>query len=118
MSTGDDGVSEHVFRVTDIAKEPIEMLAPIVGYEDLPIVPLEIAVEPLATRLPAVQSHAYIAKERCKKTVPTDGLTIDESASIMLYSMDWKSHDKCLYHALNATLRSKDREKLEPWFCI
>jgi hypothetical protein len=116
VATGGEGVSERILRITDIAQEPMEMLAPIVGYEDLPIVPLEIAVEPLASLLPAVQSHAYATKERCKQNPPSDGLTIDESASIMLYSMHWKPLDKCLYVALNTTLRSKDRENLEPWF--
>jgi len=46
------------------------MLMPIGGYENTPLI----------TILPAIQSHAYIAKERCKK--PADGLTPDESASI------------------------------------
>ena len=61
-----------------------------------------------------IQSYAYTAKQRCEN--PADGLTTDESASIMLYSMGWKPLDKCLYVALNTTLRSKDRDKLEPWF--
>ena len=107
--------AQRILRLSDIAKEPLEMLLPISGYEDMPIVPLEIAVEPLVSFLPAVESYAYAAKQRCKKP-PADGLTIDESASIMLYSMGWKPLDKCLYVALNATLRSIDREKLEPWF--
>jgi hypothetical protein len=101
-------------RVSDIAQESCKMLAPIVGYEDMPLVPLEIAVEPLASLLPAVQSHAVAAKQRCENP-PPDGLTIDESASIMLYTMGWRPLDKCLYVALNATLRSEDRDKLEPW---
>ncbi|CAF4407367.1 unnamed protein product [Rotaria sp. Silwood2] len=91
------------------------MNAPIAGYEDTPIVSLENAVEPLISFLPTIQRYAAIAKGRCK-TPPADSLTLDESASIMLYSMDWKPRNECLYVALNATLRSKDRKKLEPWF--
>ena len=64
--------------------------------------------------LPLVQTYAYVAKQRCTK--PADGLTQDESAAIMLYTMGWKPRDKCLYVVLNATLREKDREKLTPWF--
>jgi hypothetical protein len=30
--------------------------------------------------------------------------------------MSWKPDDECLYIALNATLRSEDRNKLKPWF--
>jgi hypothetical protein len=43
-------------------------------------------------------------------------LYCDESASIVLYSIQWMSHDKCLYFVLNATLRDKNREKLKLWF--
>ena len=102
-------------RVSDIADEPMEMLAPIVGYEDLIVETLETAIEPLIGILSNLESHAYTAKERCKKP-PPDGLTVDESAAIMLYTMSWIPRNKCLYDVLNATLRSEDRDKLEPWF--
>ncbi|CAF4918695.1 unnamed protein product, partial [Rotaria magnacalcarata] len=55
-----------------------------------------------------------MAKEKCKK--PADGLTHDESASIMLYSMGWEPIEQCLYFALNAALRSEDRGNLDPWY--
>jgi hypothetical protein len=87
---------------------------PISGYEEMPLVSLEKAVEPLVPILPAVKSYAYAAKKQCKK--PADNLSQDESASIMLYSMGWEPLDKCLYCALNATLRSKNRANLKPWF--
>jgi hypothetical protein len=119
MATGGGGgegnETQRILRLSDIAKEPLEILMPIGGYEEMPIVPLEIAVESLVSFLPSIQSYAYTAKQRCKDP-PPDDLTIDESASIMLYSMGWKPLDKCLYVALNATLRSPDRDKLEPWF--
>ncbi|CAF4634970.1 unnamed protein product [Rotaria sp. Silwood1] len=110
-----DNHMQQFLRVSDISQEPHEMLMPITGYEDVPLESLENAVEPLVHLLPKVQSFACAAKEKCKKP-PADGLTLDESAAIMLYSMGWKPHDKCLYIALNATLRSRDREKLQPWF--
>jgi hypothetical protein len=90
------------------------MLMPIGGYENTPLVTLEIAIEPLIAFLPSIQTHAYIAKERCKKLV--DDLTPDESASIMLYTMGWQPYDKSLYVVLNKTLRSTDRQILTPWF--
>jgi hypothetical protein len=109
--------AQHILRFTDIAEEPLEFLPPIGGYGKMPLVSLEEAVEPLVPILPNVQSHAYIAKQRCKK--PADELTPDESASIMLYTMGWKPLDECLYFVLNQTLRSpgSDRQqKLEPWY--
>ncbi|CAF3572532.1 unnamed protein product [Rotaria sp. Silwood1] len=81
----------------------------------MPLVSLEEAVAPLVSILPEVQHYASVAKQQCK-TVPADGLTRDESASIILYTMDWKPHEECVYVVLNATLRDRDRQKLIPWF--
>jgi hypothetical protein len=110
-----EDMTQRILRLSDIAQEPLEMLMPISGYENMPLVSLEIVVEPLVSFLPAVQTYAYVAKERCQRP-PADGMTIDESVSIMLYMMGWTPLDKCLYVALNAALRSVDRNKLKPWF--
>ncbi|CAF4209711.1 unnamed protein product [Adineta steineri] len=115
MATGGNVDQQQYTRVSDIVKEPQKMLMPIRGYEKVPLVSLEEAVTPLISILPEIQDYAYVAKQRCK-SVPPDGLTQDESASIMLYSMEWKPHEECLYFALNATLRTEDRRKLERWF--
>ncbi|CAF3935198.1 unnamed protein product [Adineta steineri] len=115
MATGRNVDRQQCTRVSDIVNEPQEMLMPIRGYEKMPIVSLEEAVIPLILILPEIQDYAYVAKQRCK-SVPPDGLTQDESASIMVYSMEWEPHEECLYFALNATLRSEDRRKLKPWF--
>jgi hypothetical protein len=57
----------------------------------------------------------YAAKKKCRKP-PANSLSIDESASIILYSMKWEPQEQCLYHVLNQTLRSEQRKKLKPWF--
>ncbi|CAF1309004.1 unnamed protein product, partial [Rotaria sp. Silwood1] len=117
MATGgeEEAIEQRILRITDIVQEPLEFIAPIGGYEEMPLVSLEEAVKPLVPILPTVQSHAYVAKQRC--TNPADGLTQDESASIMLYTMGPKPLDKCLYFVLNDTLRSPEREqKLKPWY--
>ncbi|CAF1377463.1 unnamed protein product, partial [Rotaria sp. Silwood1] len=116
MATGGENekMAQRVLRLTDIAEEPSEFLMPISGYEKMPLVSLEEAVEPLVPILPVVKSYAHAAKQKSKKTA--DNLTPDESASIMLYSMGWEPLEECLYFALNATLRSTNRAKLKPWF--
>ncbi|CAF1593699.1 unnamed protein product [Rotaria sp. Silwood1] len=111
---GEEAITQRYLRITDIAKEPLDFLSPICGYEKMSLVSLEEAVEKLVDLLPTIQSHAYIAKQKCKK--PSDGLSQDESASIMLYTMGWEPLDECLYFVLNDTLRSANREKLKPWF--
>ncbi|CAF1302171.1 unnamed protein product, partial [Adineta steineri] len=115
MATSGNVDPQQYTRVSDIVKEPQTMLMPIEGYEEMPIVPLEEAVVPLVSIVPKIQNFVYVAKQR-SKSVPADNLTQDESASIMLYSMDWEPQEKCLYFALNATLRTEDRKKLKPWF--
>jgi hypothetical protein len=115
MATGGDDAAQQYARVSDINEEPLEMHMPIRGYERMPLVSLEEAIAPLVSILPEIQDYAYVAKQRAKP-VPADGLTRDESASIILYSMEWEPHDECLYFALNTTLRAEDRRKLKPWF--
>lgn len=105
----------HIQRIADIDKEPFGTLAAISEYDDMILVSLEVAVEPLISLLPDIQDYASDAKARCRKA-PVDRLSNDESASIMLYTMGWKPIDQCLHIALNKTLRSKDRDRLEPWF--
>ncbi|CAF1658650.1 unnamed protein product [Rotaria sp. Silwood1] len=107
-----DEITQRILCISDIDKEPEEILAPIHGYDQMLLMSLEEAVQPLVPILPAVQDYAYMAKEKYKK--PEDGLTQDESASIMLYSMGWEPLEQCLYFALNAALRSTDRQKLDP----
>jgi len=116
MATDDreDALIQRVRRITDIAQEPLEFLSAITGYEKMPLVSIDEAVEPLVTILPLIKNQTYTAKMRCRN--PANGLTQDESSSIMLYTMEWYPSNECLYFLLNATLRMKDRTKLKPWF--
>ena len=111
----DDDELQHNQRISDFAAEPRTILLPIKGYEKQPLVSLEEAIEPIVPFVPDVKQMAYVAKTKCKKP-PANNLSIDESASIMLYSMDWEPQNECLYYVLNATLRAENRRKLVPWF--
>ncbi|CAF4814632.1 unnamed protein product, partial [Rotaria magnacalcarata] len=62
---GEEATIQRILRITDIADEPLRFIVPIGGYEEMPLVSLEKAVEPLVSILPAVQSHAYVAKQMC-----------------------------------------------------
>jgi hypothetical protein len=112
----DNNENQHNQRFSDIAGECCQMLMPIVGYEKQPLVSLEDAIEPIVPFVPEVKRMAFVAKRKCQKT-PANGLTIDESASIILYSLDWLPKEQCLYHVLNKMLRAKNRNQLiSPWF--
>ena len=104
-------------RLVDIAEEPKKLLLPIEGYEKMPLVTLEEAVEPIVDLLPDVKSKVYIAKFNSES--PKGGLTVDLSAAIMLYTMGKNSENLPLYYILNSILRSKESdrsEQLKPWF--
>ncbi|CAF4904815.1 unnamed protein product, partial [Rotaria magnacalcarata] len=116
MATSASGEkSDHfILRLTDIVEESLRLLPPIDGYEEMPLVSLEEAVAPLESLLPSIQQYVYAAKQRCQ--APADGLSLDESAAIRLFTMVWEPLDECLYVALNAVLRSQQRSFLKPWF--
>ena len=101
-------------RLTDLAENVQEELISLSGYENLPVVSLEDAIQPLVELIPNLQERVDIVKRKC--TNPADELTVDQSASIMLYSMSWTPAENSLYRHLNATLRSNKRDNLKPWF--
>ena len=104
----------HAHRFSDLVSEPLNMLLPIQGYEKLPAVSLEEAIVPLIPIVEDIEQMVWIVKEKCIR--PKDGLTSDELASIMLYTMEWQPSDKSFYILLNSALRTAKRDKLRPWF--
>ncbi|CAF0895557.1 unnamed protein product [Didymodactylos carnosus] len=92
-----------------------EHLIPIEGYQHLPLVSVEKAVETLEMLVPDIQRRAYFAKQYCDglSSSTLGPLTTDEAAAIYLYTTEWHHS---LYVALNQILRSKQRSRLlEPW---
>jgi hypothetical protein len=111
----DDNDVQHWERFSDIEAKPCRKLMPIQGYADKPLVSLEEAVEPLVTLVHDIRRMVVCAKWKCANP-PPDKLTIDQSAAIKLYSMQWAPKEKCLFVVLNTTLRNEDRDQLTPWF--
>jgi hypothetical protein len=101
-------------RFADMGVLSKRMLAPIEGYEKMQIVSLEEAVKSLVNIVPKIERNVFIVKQNCEE--PEDGLTSDESASIMLYTYESQPHEHSLYVILNTALRSEQRQKLIPWF--
>lgn len=80
----------------------------------MPLVSLEEAVTPLVSLVPNIEQMVWIVKQNCIR--PKDGLSPDESASIMLYTIQWEPYDQSFYVILNTALRAANREELKPWF--
>ena len=68
-------------------------------FQQIPIVSLEQAVEPLISILPTIKTYVHMVKQKCLN--PADGLTSDESAAIMLNSVTWQPLNECFYTILN-----------------
>lgn len=115
MTSTYEHITHDPYRFVDITEEPGRMLPPLRGYEDLPLVSLEKATDPLVSHIPDIQDMVHMVRSHCVE--PKDGLTMDESASIMLYSMEWLPRENSFHRILNRTLRDINREQiLPPWF--
>ncbi|CAF3014489.1 unnamed protein product [Rotaria socialis] len=114
MASAYEHVAHDWSRFADVVEESRETFSQLQGYEIMPLVSLEKATDPLIPHVPEI-AHMVDAVRR-NLIEPKDGLTNDESASIMLYSMQWIPKECSFYHALNKTLRDINREKLiPPW---
>ena len=106
--------SSSLSRFLDISSAPQRMLAPIAGYEKMPLVSLEEAVQPLLQEVPEVNQMVWRVKQDCES--PAGWVTPDQSASIMLYTMGWFPSEDSLCFILNERLRSAERCALKQWF--
>jgi hypothetical protein len=104
---------QHLQRVVENFLPSDKTTKPIASFDALPIVSLEKAVESLVSLVPDVNEMVSKVKAKCDK--PKDDLSSNESASIMLYSLEWTPRENSFYVILNNTLRSEDDEKLKPW---
>lgn len=114
-------------RIVDyIAEEPTSKIRntvksatidsdPIIGYAQEPLLPLFKACAPLTNIIHNLSFYVEMALKETPE-IPPDGLTIDESASIRLYTIEWDEPYQSLYSMLNNTLKKNDRELLRPYF--
>ena len=108
--------TEERNRVTadlDIDSHP--GLNPILGYAKVPLLPLVKACAPLNHIIHDLPAYVQLALYETPK-IPPNGLTVDESASIRLYTIEWNKPHRSLYSMLNYALKTDDREDLQPYF--
>ncbi|CAF3111335.1 unnamed protein product [Rotaria sp. Silwood2] len=90
-------------------------ISPIVGYAEEPLLPLAEACAPLIDIINNLSVYVQLALDETPES-PPDGLTVDESAAIRLYTIEWERPHRSLYSMLNHTLKSTNREELRPYF--
>ncbi|CAF1208538.1 unnamed protein product [Adineta steineri] len=83
------------------------------NYEQISIITLEDAVKPLVLYVPEVNDMVQLVKQKCQQ--PKENLSIDESASIMLYTMEWKTKQDSFRYICNQKLKSNNSDELYPW---
>jgi hypothetical protein len=100
---------------TNIINGVIADADPIVGYAQEPLLSLFQACTPLINLIHNIFFYVQMALNETPET-PSDGLTIDESAAIRLYTIEWVEPHRSLYSMLNHTLKKDGREHLRPYF--
>ena len=101
-------------RVTaDVDIDSHPGLNPILGYAKVPLLPLVKACAPLNHIIHDSPAYVQLALYETPK-IPPIGLTVDESASIRLYTIEWNKPHRSLYSMLNYALKTDDREDLQP----
>ena len=90
-------------------------ISSITGYANVPLLPLSKACAPLVGIIHDILSLVQTAINETPE-VPPDGLTIDESAAIRLYTMQWPNPHSSLYKMLNCAFKMGNRNELQPYF--
>lgn len=121
-----DSPMRQSHRIVDVIEEPSVTkvnnindikagLMPITGYAEEPLLSLSEACSPLINILHDLSLYVQTAVDETPEQ-PPDGLTINESAAIRLYTMEWHKPHPSLYSKLNFALRNTDRDSLRPYF--
>ncbi|CAF5113244.1 unnamed protein product, partial [Rotaria magnacalcarata] len=90
-------------------------LEPVIGYAAEPLLPLAKACSPLESIIFDLLHYVKMALDEIPDE-PPDDLTIDETAAIRLYTIEWEKPHRRLYSMLNYTLNTASREELRPYF--
>jgi hypothetical protein len=108
-------MQEIIVNITNPFSDISADIHPLVEYADEPLLPLLKACAPLNEILHNISFYVQLALSETPEQ-PPDELTVDESAAIRLYSIEWEGPHRSLYSMLNYTLQSNNREELRPYF--
>ncbi len=128
----EDVISDNSRRFLDASEEPNRWLTPIEGYEEKPLVSLEESVQRLKKLIDDNQTKILVEEIHIQNFLAVldrniwlaknnssnfqGDLSLDESAAIHLYTMQWSDSDDNLCTILNKILRAEERNILKPWF--
>ena len=98
------------------------MRGPLRGFfpSSLEVTSLAVALQHVGTMFPHLDGVngrcVKMALRHAKRAVKVHTtMTLDDAASIVLYTMEEEPRETSLYYVLNAALRSQDRAQVRPW---
>ncbi|CAF4025726.1 unnamed protein product, partial [Rotaria sp. Silwood1] len=100
-------VVDEIQQVLNELNKVDTYFSPIIGYAEEPLLPLSEVCAPLADILHNLSFYMQLALDETPEN-PPDGLTIDESAAVRLYTIEWERPHRSLYSMLNYTLKGGD----------
>jgi len=86
---------------------------PFDEYERQPLVSFDKSIESLVSIVPEIRQMVDSVKEKFSQSHCS--LSFDESASIILYALKWKTSQTTFEYLLNQTLRKQDPQELIFW---
>lgn len=84
------------------------------GYENMSVMSLEKATTQLSEVVKDLKQMVWTVIQNCRD--PSDNLTTDESAAIMLLTLIWFDGETTFANVLNETIASNDDSNIERWF--
>ncbi|CAF0986053.1 unnamed protein product [Adineta steineri] len=101
-------------RFIDAGQEFIQSLPPIDEFQNDTSLSLEEVIFDVRKWIPYHDQIVAYAKKKSSK--PKDGLTVDESASINVYTMEETKPERSICVQLDRAFRSKEKNQLQSWF--
>ncbi|UJR32292.1 hypothetical protein I4U23_019756 [Adineta vaga] len=102
---------KHHWRIFDMIEQSKKMALVIDGYDEIPLVTLKKAIEPLKFHVFQLDDMMQLVQDNCQQSI--DNLSIDESSSIMLYTIEWITKETSFCYIFNQKLNSNN---IQPWY--
>ena len=114
--------ASHANRILDLAFEDGGTRGPLKGFfpSTLPVPSLDQALSQVAITLPHLHPVSGLTvklarrhAKRAQRKYPH--LSLDECASIVIYTIEEEPREGSLYYVLNGVLRAQERVRVRPW---
>jgi len=108
----------NILKIKDMVNEPREILNPIIGLFDRPIITFDQITQSLESHVKGISQFGFTCSMFASQLdVDKRGtLTDDEISAINLYTRESDPRENSIYFVINKALREQDRNTLKPYF--